>query len=89
MCIEREDARAGEPSVPCGLLGGRLAVQLFVLYVQEDSPKCESAAVRWLARLALEGRDSRPADVQLAAGALASLRGPLREQTEKTLLPLL
>lgn len=37
-----------------------------VLYTQEDSPKFESAAVRWLARLALEGKDMRLADLQLA-----------------------
>jgi hypothetical protein len=62
---------------------------LVVLYAQEDSPKFESAAVRWLARLALEGRDIRLAELQLAAAALASLRGLRRERAEKALLGLL
>jgi hypothetical protein len=65
------------------------ALALVVLYAQEDSPKFASAAVRWLARLALEGRDMRLADLQLAAGALASLRGLRRERAEKALLGLL
>jgi hypothetical protein len=53
------------------------------------SPKFEAAAVRWLARFGLEGRDVRLADVQLAAAAFASLRGVRHEKAEKTLLRLL
>jgi hypothetical protein len=53
------------------------ALSLVVLYV------------RWLARFALEGREVRLADVQLAAAAFASLRGQRHEKAEKTLLHLL
>jgi hypothetical protein len=49
----------------------------------------EPAAVRWLARLALEGREIGPADLQLAAAALGSLRTRRHETAEKTLLRLL
>ena len=72
-----------------GFLSLQNALAFVVRYAQEDSPKFESAAVRWLARLALEGRDIRLAEIQLAAGALASLRGLRRERAEKALLGLL
>ena len=65
------------------------ALSLVVLYARVSSPKFEPAAVRWLSRLALEGRDLRLADVQLAAAALACLRGQRHEQAEKMLLRLL
>lgn len=65
------------------------ALSLVVLYASSGSPKFETAAVRWLARLALEGRDVRLAEVQLAAAALACLRGTRRDRAEKTLLGLL
>jgi hypothetical protein len=64
-------------------------VQLVVLYARAGSPKFEPAAVRWLARLALEGREVRLNEIQLAAAALACLRGPRHERAEKTLLRLL
>jgi hypothetical protein len=65
------------------------ALSLVVLYARSGSPKFEPAAVRWLARLGLEGRDVRLVDVQLAAAALASLRSGRRDRAEKTLLRLL
>ena len=65
------------------------ALSLVLLYARTDSPKFEPAAVRWLARLALEGREVRLNDVQLAAAALACLRGRRRERAEKTLLRFL
>jgi hypothetical protein len=65
------------------------ALSLVVLYARTDSPKFEPAAVRWLARLALEGREVRLNDLQLAAAALACLRGRRRERAEKTLLRFL
>jgi hypothetical protein len=65
------------------------ALDLVVLYAHENSAKFEQAAVRWLARYALEGRDVRLMDVQLAGAALAALRGLKREKAEKTLLGLL
>jgi hypothetical protein len=65
------------------------ALSLVVLYARVDSPKFEPAAVRWLARLALEGREVRLNENQLAAAALACLRGRRHERAEKTLLRLL
>lgn len=65
------------------------ALSLVVLYARAGSPKFEPAALRWLARLALEGREMRLSEIQLAAAALASLRGRRHEQAEKTLLRLL
>jgi hypothetical protein len=68
-------------------LGNALA--LVVLYARTGSPKFEPAAVRWPARLALEGPDVKLADLQLAAAALVSLRGHRTDAAEKTLLRLL
>jgi hypothetical protein len=65
------------------------ALSLVSLYARTDSPKFEPAAVRWLARLALEGREVRLNELQLAAAALACLRGSRHERAEKTLLRLL
>jgi hypothetical protein len=72
-----------------GWLNLRYALDLVLLYAETDSTKFEPAAVRWLSRYALEGRDVRLVDVQLAAVALASLRGLRRDRAEKTLLGLL
>ncbi|CAN5196043.1 hypothetical protein BH20ACT13_BH20ACT13_13490 [soil metagenome] len=72
-----------------GFLSLENALALVILYAGEESPKFDAAAVRWLARLALEGRDVRRVDVQLASAALLSLRGLRRERAEKTLLGLL
>jgi hypothetical protein len=65
------------------------ALALVVAYARSGSPKFEPAAVRWLARLALEGQEMRLGDVQLAAAALACLRGARSARAEKTLLRLL
>jgi hypothetical protein len=65
------------------------ALSLVVGYARAGSPKFEPAAVRWLARFALEGRDIGLGDVQLTAAALACLRGRRHEKAEKTLLRLL
>jgi hypothetical protein len=65
------------------------ALSLVVLYARAGSPKFEPAAVRWLARLALERREVRLNEIQLAASALACLRSRKHEQAEKTLLRLL
>jgi hypothetical protein len=51
----------------------RDALGLLALYAAEDSPKYEKAAVRWLARLALEADDLQLNDLQLAAAALQAL----------------
>jgi hypothetical protein len=65
------------------------ALSLVVLYARTGSEKFEPAAVRWLARLALQGREVRLSELQLAAAALACLRGRRHEPAEKTLLRLL
>lgn len=65
------------------------ALSLVVCYARTGSPKFEQAAVRWLGRFALEGRDVRLAEVQLAAAALGCLRGRKHERAAKTLLRLL
>jgi hypothetical protein len=72
-----------------GHLSLRYALDLVLLYARTDSTKFEAAAVRWLSRYALEGRDVRLADAQLAAAALASIRGLRCDRAEKTLLGLL
>jgi len=64
------------------------ALSLVVLYAATGSPKFEAAAVRWLARLALEGRDVRIGELQLAAAALGELKGRRRGQAERMLLGL-
>jgi hypothetical protein len=45
------------------------ALSLVLLYARTGSPKFEPAAVRWLSRLGVEGREVRLADVQLGGGA--------------------
>lgn len=45
------------------------------LYAAAGFPKFEPAAVRWLPRLALEKHEVTLGHVQLAAAALAELRG--------------
>jgi hypothetical protein len=65
------------------------ALSLVVAYARVESPKFEPAAVRWLARLALEGADVRLGDLQLAAAALACLRGEHGEGAARMLVRLL
>jgi hypothetical protein len=65
------------------------ALSPVTLYARQDSPKFEPAAVRWLARLATEGREIRIADVQLAASALSCLRGRRGERARELLFRLL
>ena len=71
---------------------GRLSLidglSLVVLYAATGSPKFDAAAVRWLTRLALEGRDVDIGDLQLAAVALGALKGRRRDWAERTLLGL-
>lgn len=49
------------------------ALALAALYASEGSPKFDKAAVRWLARYALERDAVRLADLQMAVTALAAL----------------
>jgi hypothetical protein len=83
-CFQAEIAAA-----ELGFLSLENALALVILYRQEGFPKFEAAAVRWLAQLALEGRDVRLVDMQLASAALFSLLGLRRERAERTLLGLL
>ena len=56
-----------------GYVSLRDALGLLALYASEKSPKYDKAAVRWLARLALEADDLELGDLQLAASALQVL----------------
>jgi hypothetical protein len=49
------------------------ALALVLLYASAGSPKAEPAAVRWLARLALERPGTTIGELQLAAAALGQL----------------
>ena len=49
------------------------ALSLVMLYARTGSPKFEPAAVRWLARLALEGREVHLNEVQLGRALIALL----------------
>ena len=53
-----------------GYVSLRDALGLLALYAEEDSPKYEKAAVRWLGRLTLESDDLQLQDIQLAAASL-------------------
>jgi hypothetical protein len=64
------------------------APSLVVAYARAGSPTFETAAVRWLARLALEGREVGLADVQLAPAALGCLHGQRHEKAQKMLFRL-
>jgi hypothetical protein len=63
------------------------ALALVVLYAAAGSPKAEPAAVRWLARLALERPRTTMGELQLAAAALAQLADRPKAAT-RTLLEL-
>jgi len=65
------------------------ALSLVALYARVGSPKFEPAAVRWLSRLATEGRDVKLAEIQLAAAALTCLRGHKHDRAKQMLLRLL
>jgi hypothetical protein len=67
-----------------GFMPLRDALGLLALYAAEGSPKYDKAAVRWLARLALESDDLQVRDVQLAAAALQAL--PTRSESAMRVL---
>jgi hypothetical protein len=72
-----------------GALSLRDALSLVLLYAMADHPRFERAAVRWLARLALERSSPLTlADGLLAAASLVALRTASREQAARTLLRL-
>jgi hypothetical protein len=63
------------------------ALALVTLYATSGSPKVEPAAVRWLARLALERPRTTIGEMQLAAAALDQLSERPKTAT-RTLLEL-
>jgi len=88
--VERRNVLLAELAArEMGRLGLAEALALVGLYAAAGSPKFESAAVRWLARLALEKHEVTLGHVQLAAAALAELRGKHHEAAIKTLLRLM
>ena len=71
-----------------GQLSLRDALLLVALYARTGSPKFEPAAVKWLGRLAVEGRDVHLQDVLVAVAALAQLRGDRSDKASKILSDL-
>lgn len=57
------------------------ALALVALYAEEESPKFDRAAVRWLCRLGLERPELTLREMQLAAAALAALAERERSAT--------
>ena len=88
-CDRGQVAQAEMAARELGWVSLMHALLLVALYAREESPKFEAAAVRWLARYALEGRDVGLHEIQLAAAPLACLRGPRHERARKTLFSLL
>ena len=72
-----------------GQLSLRDALSLVALYARMGSPKFEPAAVKWLGRLALEGRDVALQDLLVAVAALAQLRGERSDKASKILRDLI
>jgi hypothetical protein len=64
------------------------ALALVACYARTGCPKFDSAAVRWLERLAAE-RDASLRDIRLAAAALESLQTRHHDVAEKMLLRFL
>ena len=82
-CSTSSPPVSATPALELGRLSLMDALALVVLYARVSSPKFEPAAVRWLARLALEGREVGPADVQLAA-ARACVSSRKRDRRART-----
>ena len=68
-----------------GRMSLRDALSLVALYARMGSPKFEPAAVKWLGRLALEGRHTDLQDLLVAVAALAQLRGERSDKASKML----
>jgi hypothetical protein len=68
-----------------GQLSLRDALPLVALYAGMGSPKFEPAAVKWLGRLALEGRHVHLQDLLAAVAALAQLPGEHSDKASKVL----
>ena len=72
--VERESVILAETAAhEAGYLTLQDALALTALYARAGDPKFDKAAIRWLARLALEADDLELEDLQLAAAALQAL----------------
>jgi hypothetical protein len=73
--IDRDNVRVAESAArEMGFMSLDNALKLVILYAEQDSPKFEPAAVRWLARLALERDAFQLSDALLTAAGLVALR---------------
>lgn len=86
---QRNVSQAESAAREMGRLSLADALSLVALYARTGSHKFEPAAVRWLARLAVERPDTRLPDLQLALGAIAQLRDARSDRAERVLLSLL
>ena len=64
------------------------ALRLLFLYAEKDPIKYDRAALRWLARYLRDGKAVTLLKAQLAASALAELRGVERQHAAKLLIEL-
>ncbi len=88
--VERRNVLLAEAAArELGRLSLPDALSLVVLYAASGSPKFEVAAVRWVARLATDGRDVGIAEIQFAGAALANLKGARADKAERALRALL
>jgi hypothetical protein len=84
--IESGNLVAAESSArEVGRLTLEEALRLLFLYAEKDPVKYERAALRWPARYLGEGKDVSLLKAQLAASALAELRGGEREHAARLL----
>jgi hypothetical protein len=87
--IDRDNVRVAESAArEMGFMSLGNALKLVVLYAEQDSPKFEPAAVKWLARLALEQDSIQLSDMLLAAAELVALRTAAWEHAARTLVSL-
>ena len=64
------------------------ALRLLFLYAEKDPIKYDRAALRWLSRYGTDGKAVTLLKVQLAASALAELRGGDAQHAAKLLVEL-
>lgn len=64
------------------------ALRLLFLYAEKDPARYDKAALRWLSMYVSEGKAVTLLKVQLAASALAELRGGERQHAAKLLTGL-
>jgi hypothetical protein len=64
------------------------ALRLLFLYAEKDPARYETAALRWLSMYVKKGKDVSLLKAQLAASALAGLRGGESEHAARLLIEL-